>query len=111
MNSYKIPCTEEQTKKALNLGVPIKKISHYYNGEEFYSNDKTYLIPTAEEMIGWLEEQDVYINVCWEDCIYYVQIRSVDKGYIGIGDTIYTSRKEATIAAIDVALEYLTNNK
>lgn len=60
-------------------------------------------------MIGWLEDNNIIINIncCnpnalnieWEYCI--------DGEY----DTNFCSRKEATIAAIDAALDYLIKNK
>ena len=82
MNRYTIYCTEEQTKKALELGAPLNCC---YHNDDFQNTIKIgslhYVeIPTAEQMLGWLEDN-------------------------------YESRKEATLAAIDAALEYLINNR
>lgn len=116
MNKYTLYCTEVQTKKAIGLGAPIEKAEtrhDLYNNKYCFVDDiePAIIIPTAEQMLGWLEKQYVYINICWDDSIYYVQIKSVDKGYLGIGNKIFQTRKEATLAAIDIALEYLVGNK
>lgn len=130
MKKYAIYCTPEQTKRALELGAPIKIedtrdrysfVPQYSDSmgcrikkfEDAYKNcycDETaaYLIPTAEEMIGWLEKQgDI-------DCIevnhaYKWSYDIFNKEYWKImkHNTIYQSRKEATLAAIDAALEFL----
>lgn len=134
MDRYKILCTEEQTKKAIKLGAPIKIadtrdkysfLPQYSDStgcrtkkfEDAYKNcycDETaaYLIPTAEQMIGWLEEQESIISIEVIKCDGYWQ------GYVettnykdAIGRHGYSSRKGATIAVIDAALEYLTKNK
>ena len=95
MEKYSIFCTQEQTKKALELGAPIT-----HNGL-----DNTPLkIPTAEEMIGWLEEQGFFIRISSNGCM-------VLKGFEAILNLSSKPRKEATIAAIDAALEYLSNKK
>lgn len=60
ISDYTIYCTPEQTKKALELGVPIEKkeIQVCDNAKNFFWHDDFYYnYPTAEEMIGWLEEQ------------------------------------------------------
>lgn len=110
MRKYIIYCTTEQTKKACELGAPITKIIL-----DKESGTK-YFIPTAEQMIGWLEEQDEIsdISILYlqhrEKWIYQVYV--FDGGYIDVlNDNYFSNRKEATLAAIDVALEYLTNNK
>lgn len=103
MNRYEIRCTEEQTKKALELGAPIY---NNYGIGGIYEGLKN---PTAEQMIGWLEEQGQSIEVCrlyknnpnWSAFVDDTQI---------IGK-YYPTRKGAIIAAIDAALEYLINNK
>lgn len=102
MNSYTICCTSEQAKKALELGAPI------ITCENKRKNTLDIVIPTAEQMIGWLEEQDGIISVeirkyskwCYQIAIY-------DASYDI--SRMFKTRKEATLAAIDVALEYLNN--
>ena len=117
MKRYEIRCTEPQTRKAMELGAPIQRerigkcitvdIPRLTNNQEERESD--YVLPTAEQMIGWLEEQGVQITshasifkdwscFCYpEDTNLFFQGKWVD------------SRKEATLAAIDAALEYLTN--
>ena len=60
MEKYTIYCTEAQTKKALELGAPIQTIK-----KPQYSVGLIAKV-TAEQMIGWLEEQGIYfhINTC-----------------------------------------------
>lgn len=124
MNRYTIYCTEAQTKKAFNLGAPIMQYKSAYISEsvphcvEYEGGTRIVTVfPTAEQMIGWLEEQGILCDV----------FPTGDYGNDGFGMRImikakrlnrfesdaitYSSRKEATIAAIDAALEYLSRNK
>lgn len=111
MEKYTIYCNEEQTKKALELGAPIE--TTLVRGD--YNNLHSELdIPTAEQMIGWLEEHWFeYINISYyitgDYWCYYGETKG---GHDSIGGKVsrnhYSSRKEATLAAIDVALDYLS---
>lgn len=119
MNKYTIYCTESQTKKALELDAPITKerIGKCITeglvrlGNNHNESDIDYLLPTVEQMIGWLEEQEEFSNICIR--------KTMGGNYSGAcycnGETLlhqtFSSRKEATLAAIDVALEYLNKNK
>lgn len=122
MPDYTIYCTPEQTKKALELGAPL---AIYGNGEmtaeiaKKYNltpiNGVTYIIPTAEQMLGWLEEQGIIVDTISEEeneneILYLASLYK--KGYQSLNKELilYPSRKEATIAAIDAALEYLIKN-
>lgn len=49
MEQYTIYCSDEQTKKALELGAPLE----YHCPNE---RESVYHRPTAEQMLGWLEE-------------------------------------------------------
>lgn len=95
MERYEIRCTKEQTIKALELGAPIYNMPSNIsvNGCGWFDYmGKSYLCPTAEQMIGWLEEDGkCLINVAF-------------------GDGIFT-RKELTLSAINSALEYLKSTK
>lgn len=116
MSDYTIYCTEQQTRKALELCAPINfnKVGEGLPSHYFISREKKgyYEIPTAEQMIGWLEEHIDNIEVLknnngkWVYLFYPTQssrvYESKDK---------FLSRKEATIAAIDLVLEYLTKAK
>lgn len=120
MNDYKIPCTEEQTKKALKLGAPIERIEHlasignyYVSGHHIYDNGLCYFMPTAEEMIGWLENNTIFKTIQittdakptnWMYAIYFGKDDCLTQD-------LFKSRKEATLSAIDKALEYLVDNK
>ena len=64
ISDYSIYCTEEQTKKALELGAPIN-FRWLYHGIPFHKEVNIEYghyaeIPTTEEMVGWLEEQGVH---------------------------------------------------
>lgn len=134
MNRYTIYCTEEQTEKALELGAPIEINSHPpLNGEKFmwlsppadaiaWNNSTNCLVPTAEQMIGWLEEQGIHIKIDCEGSLNYVvqlqfinspkDLDVINRSYKGIiGHRGFPSCEEATLAAIDAALDYLISNK
>lgn len=120
MEKYIIYCTEEQTMKALELGAPLinvplkcktlsdegcKAMNVIRTSDEGY--DRYYLYPTAEQMISWLDEQGQSIEVSrlyrnnpnWSAFVDDTQI---------VGN-YYSTRKEAILAAIDVALDRLFN--
>lgn len=125
MERYTIYCTEEQTKKAFELGAPIYvfnkwnskaieethyKIEHRTKLESGLYADN----PTAEQMIGWLEEQGINIVIGrffakW--AFKLEQLTSVGEKNLHIDSIEIPSRKEATLAAIDAALDYLIKNK
>lgn len=134
MNRYKIPCTEEQTKKALELGAPILLLpEEFYTEEEHFrmeieGNNAYVILPTAEEMIGWLEDQGMFIDVSCDNSEYVWSVwTTIGSSNISFGDefdsesfvprsfvedndgVIISSRKEAILSAIGAALEYLTN--
>ena len=140
MNKYTIYCTTEQTRKAHVLGAPIdifgveditrdlvrmatdegqldeveKELNDYNHATII--GELAYCIPTAEQMLGWLEEQGITFEVIMANMkiAYYTLWRIDNKGahpIIGRSDNDYHSRKEATIAAFDAALYYLANNK
>lgn len=114
MDEFTIYCSEEQARKALELGAQLKrvKVMAIYDIEEepIYKTEMDWFyIPTAEQMLGWLEAQDgigevdIYEMVSWCYDVHYVDDSDFNLGY--------KTRKEATIAAIDAALEYLIKNK
>lgn len=120
MNKYTIYCTPTQTKMALKLGAPIANSNIGYEGFDIIDHNEDYssilysIIPTAEQMIGWLEEQlgensSVYIvqdSQCWWSANVYDSCN-----YKIFHNNDYHSRKEATLAAINAALEYLNIKK
>lgn len=123
MNRYKDYYTEEQTKKAFELGAPIgvlytkddyqQKIPTYSNKGEFVNYN--YFVPTTEEMIGWLEAQGILVlPEPSQDKFYGTYSLKREDGYwfnrIFLKG-LYPSRKEATLVAIDAALDYLKENK
>lgn len=115
MNQYTIYCSAEQTQKAYKLGAPIAKMTEEFNAVPSCYVDKSnnlFEIPTSEQMISWLEDgllEEVHIEQDI-DSMWSYTIYGNGNDLFGISN-LYPSRKEATIAAIDAALEYLTNNK
>lgn len=99
MKRYTIYCTEEQAKKALGLGAPISTtLDDLIN--------RTWFKVTAEQMIGWLEAQKNILEICikkkstWRYEIYI-------EPHTLLENSCYFTRKEASLAAIDKALDYL----
>lgn len=122
MDKYTIPCTESQTKKALKFGAPIETykpiIIDSKAGGSFTT--PTMETVTAEQMLGWLEDNKLIIQIeCSEYCNWFFRIKKVthylesDNWDLTNIDCVYdfSSRKEATLAAIDAALEYLSDKK
>lgn len=112
MDKFTIYCTEEQTKKALELGAPITTRNDRFDervspickeGEQWLYA----IIPTAEQMLGWLEEQGILIDIDteWNKSVLVYVWDCENKS--PINNVFHGSRKEATLAAIDAALEYL----
>lgn len=137
MSDYTLFCTPEQTRKALELGAPIKEAMSRYNawnalqriksGKETYEEYankgvaiingkyvvKALTIPTAEQMLGFFRSKNIHI-VIQKDVVddwsaYGHEIAPVE---FTVFDRLtgYKSYKEATLAAIDAALEYLIRN-
>lgn len=112
MKRYEIPCTEEQAGKALKLGAPIKH-KEVTDFEVHLLDYNITEIPTAEEMVGWLEEQGIQITLhvsCFNEwgCMVY---NTLMLSGLVFESSWRKTRKEATLAAIDAALDYLSNNK
>lgn len=79
-------------------------------GHVWIHND-LYYTPTAEQMIGWLNDKGLLVSIgrnCGDYC-WQVWERSL---IVDMSETETISTiKEATLAAIDAALEYLENLK
>lgn len=115
MDRFTIFCTEEQAKKALDLGAPILSDTQEIkfagiNGLPF-DVDRV-VIPTAEQMIGWLElnARISDIDIYKSGSTYWAFFVTKFCGIIE-SKKEYFSRKEATLAAIDEALDYLVKIK
>lgn len=125
MNKYTIYCTPSQAKKALELGAPIEYANNYnaylphkmidFVGESGKMECAQFVIPTADQMIGWLEEQGIWIHFCKPNqrpTLLSFSVSNINDPFrrIFVGEE-YIFRKEATLAAIDAALEHLENNR
>lgn len=133
MNKYTIFCTKEQVKKAYELGAPIMTFGYGDLGDikdkvlalnkqvELSTTENNGIlvgqIPTAEQMISWLEEQDVLCDVFPigdfgnDGFGMRIMIKSRRRDRFESDCKDYSSRKEATFAAIDAALDFLLNIK
>lgn len=121
MDKLTIPCTKEQTLKALELGAPIDLESEYYQPTEhdvkldspipckaFATGYHYAKCPTAEQMINWLEEQENIKSVeVTESFGWNYRVKKKHDDVENWIKGVCKSRREATIAAIDAALEYL----
>ena len=122
MNRYTIYCTPEQTKNAFYLGAPLTEIPFRTEIKPdtcnkygfIYLNNTYFVIPTAEQMIGWLRKEkklfvEPYLN--GECCYSFSPIVSTKED----GEIIHLEAEDdpdkATLAAIDAALEYLERLK
>lgn len=113
MNQYIIHCTEAQTKRALELGAPI--IKRYNRFDDF--TECILDNPTAEQMIGWLNiEKKIFVMVrpyvsMYHEDEYDSILMNLCNGYMLNVKQGCDNSKEATLAAIDAALEHLENLK
>lgn len=105
MDRFTILCTEEQTRKAISLGAPISTTP-----TDFINN--TWFKATAEQMIGWLEQNPRIsdIDIYRSGSTYWSFFVTKFCGIIE-SEKEYLCRKEATLAAIDAALDYLVKAK
>lgn len=118
MQDYELRCTAEQTRRAYELGAPLEEqcignnnvdldsisVSNGYGGSIYL------IIPTTQQMMGWLREQGVNAYAAFEGVNMYLPICFV-------GDSvyqediaqylIYKKPEQAELAAIDAALDYL----
>lgn len=113
MEKYTIYCTKGQTKKALELGASIEHSSICYEGYDIIGYSKDYvsqvygIIPTAEQMLGWLRSQGFRFRI--KDLEESTHWEVTMDGWIADGEL--STPKEAILAAIDAALDYLIRNK
>lgn len=118
MEKYTLYCNEEQTRKAFELGAPIEvshRIESVVNRKYFgdLSNFTFTIIPTAEQLIGWMEDNGINEITIQRTSPFNTWGMSIDFDGESPMEThdAYFSRKEATNAAIDVALKYLMSKK
>ena len=125
MKRYTIYCTEEQTKKALYLGAPIDNCPIMFAPEGIPKYERqlrdgrwiAFPCPTAEQMMGWLMDKlqitTWHINYfpTAEKYGYTIIARDVviEQGRRALTKDLYDSHNKATLAAIDVVLDYLSN--
>lgn len=120
MNRFTIYCTESQTKKAFKLGAPIRRVIDENVACAVIIEDgcyHTYEIPTTEQMVGWIEsistiQLHIEKQMLNSGTKYRIWVREECKPFSNIIKMFsYTSRREACIAAIDAALDYLEQKK
>lgn len=115
MKKYTILCTPEQTMLALKLGAPVMALKPGAPIKAIVDFRNILHIPTAEQLIGWLEDKtnitEVFVTEVSEGWYYVVEYKVGKTHDAIVYPNYYDNRKEATIAAIDAALKYLTYNK
>ena len=125
MEQYTIYCSDEQTKKAYELGAPIyvfdKWNSKAIEETKFKIEHRAKLDsglraenPTTEQMIGFFRSKNIHI-VIHKDVVdkwsaYGHEIEPIE---FTVFDRLngYDSFEEAILAAIDAALDYLSKKK
>lgn len=116
IQDYSVYCTPEQTNRALKLGAPLETCDWRITNTNKYielDNEKGWhiQIPTAEQIAGWLLEYVNDIIVCrglastWFYSVYLKNTTDCRSRFN------YPTRKAATLAAIDTALDYLEQQK
>lgn len=111
MNRFTTSCTEEQTRKALELGAPIIADTQEIkfaslNGLPF-DVDRV-VIPTTEQMLGWLRSQGFRFKI-EELSDTIVAYRATFSNWYKCGQS--NTPNGATHAVIDIALGFLSKIK
>lgn len=110
MNKYTIYCTPSQTKKAFNFGASLEI------GEgkgtilcrlQNYHTYKRCVIPTAEQMLGWLRTKGFKFILSDE-----IDGNEGNNWWVGINGELITQgcNENKELAAIDAALDYLSDS-
>lgn len=104
MDRFTILCTEEQARKAISLGAPISTTP-----TDLINN--TWFKVTAEQMIGWLRTKGFAFGITeyndgFNDHVFWRVANNQETRWY-ISDDKLKDPKEAVIAAIDAALDYL----
>jgi len=102
MEQYAIYCSEEQTKRAYELGAPIEEVCTCESPHEYYVREGLFIVaPTAEQMCRWSREKGIFILESQPN-IYDIVVEE-NEIYV------FTKIDEAQDipAAIDTALDYL----
>lgn len=130
MRDYTIYVTEEIAKKVMEKGFEFSiqvSFREFFNGHEYFiqkpsprlsKDDVYFLIPTAEQICGWLREEkklqvDVSYRSRYEDANgkadfadWYYVVRGINLYQI-IEDTEFSSYEEALLEGINKALDLI----
>ena len=122
MDRYNIQCTREQAKRALALGAGIRcngsiNYSKYFPDKFVYIDGINWIIPTVEQMCGWLRlEKNIEV---FADRWTYTRYQATSYAHVDITDrysckpliidpdSMFDTYEEAIYAGIDAALTYL----
>lgn len=114
MEEFTIYCTEEQTKKALELCAPLNFVEECMatckqKHSSLYIPEKWgyFSYPTAEQMIGWLRSKGLRFEVDEFTNATYWQYH-IEPSFKCGKELCY---KDAVLSLIDAALDYLVDNK
>lgn len=113
MEQYTVYCSDEQTKRAYKLGAPIElfkpnvSIGNLPKLRTKEGDERVYVRPTAEQMIGWLIKE-MKLAISFD---YSIQNDNKPVWFYLIDNVAYSNTfsepKEAILDAIDTALNYL----
>lgn len=86
-------------------------MNSHSHGQPYIQKGTSFILcPTAEQMLGWLEEQGILIDIHFY-CVSWDMRTRTKTGHIISQKMSIDSRQEATLGAIDAALDYLIKNK
>lgn len=121
MKEFTIYCTEEQTRRAYELGARIERHVVFCEGcvriGKTVNNERLYgIAPTAEQMCGWLRERGLHAYAFPSNGntgeIYIGEVDELtNNGFACLLSTEAKEPEQALLAAIDLALDYLSNSK
>lgn len=110
ISEYTTYCSEEQTRKALELGAPIettKRLEPLVNRKYItdLDNYSAIIVPTAEQMMGWMRSKGIQFH--FDDETNYWRV-SNELEPISIS---YGNSPKKELSAIDAVLEYMGKQK
>lgn len=107
MNEYTTYCNPRQTEEAMRLGAPIERteiLGDIINKKYILENNVATIVPTAEQMIGWLRSKGFRFKI-EELSDTIVAYRATFGCWYKCGQS--SNPKGATLAVIDAALDFL----
>ena len=104
MEEFTIYCTEEQTKKALELGALIINGKYYHKICKI--GEVEYATPTAEQMLGWFRSKGLRFKIAEYTNSTFWQYH-IESSFKCGSELCY---RDAVLSLIDAALDYIADN-